>query len=276
MALESTVDFHKTLLETGCYHTPSDRLGKPRKNGLWTSISYNIKGSFRAIKAASTFAKHGELNDANWAACGAHVMWEAERFGTPVSCEGFAERAAYKGPVIYVCNHMSLFETFAFPGMALAFGNLAIVLKESLLHVPILGKTFQSRSVIPVGRSNPREDLKQMMTMGTQFLNEGLSILLYPQGHRRSNFDVSTFNSIGVKLALKAGVPIVPIANQTAFLGTGKYTKDFGPVDVTCPVKFRCGPLLSVSRENQKEVHLQCTNFIADTFEEWGRVEVIR
>ncbi len=274
--VKSTVDFLKQIRETGYYKTATKDLGKPRKNGFWTSLIYNIKGTFVAMNEASKSAKAGTFTDQSWADCASHLMWETERFGTEVICEGFAERAAYKGPVIYVCNHMSLYETFAFPAIALAFTPMAIVLKESLLHVPILGNTFKCKPTIPLGRKNPREDLKLVMELGQKNIDEGNSILLYPQGHRIPYFKTSDFNSMGVKLALKTGAPVVPIANQTKFLGVGKYTHDFGPVDVDCPVRIACGPVLKVTRENQKEVHQQCVDFIAGKLEDWGCVEVIR
>ena len=101
-------------------------------------------------------------------------------------------------------------------------------------------------------------------------------MLLYPQGTRQPYFDCRKFNTLGVKLAQNAGVPIVPVAGQTAFLGVGKYTKDFGPVDTSIPVRFACGPVIEVTRSNAKEAQAQCVDFIASKLEAWGKVEVRR
>lgn len=276
--MRDITEFMKEFQSTGNYRTPPERLGRPRKNGLWTSLSYNVQalgGSM--IRGAWLARKPGRFNDTRWQECGFHLFWETEKFGTEVILEGFKQLEGV-GPVVIVSNHMSLYETFAFPPLILGFQqDIAIVLKESLLRVPFLGRTFSTRRTIPVGRQDPRADLKAVLEQGDDFLQKhNTSVMLYPQGTRQPYFDCHHFNTLGVKLAMNAGVPIVPVAGQTAFLGVGKYTKDFGPVNTSVPVRFTCGPVLQVTKANHKEVHSQCINFIADKLEEWGHVEVRR
>ena len=55
----------------------------------------------------------------------------AEKLGGVMTFEGFEQRAAYDGPVVYVSNHMSTLETFVFPSTLLTFGKIAIVLKKA-------------------------------------------------------------------------------------------------------------------------------------------------
>lgn len=261
---------------TGDYRTPPEGLGKPRKNGFWTSLIYNIRGLGGSMFWSGHWARKGVFTDERWAECGLHLLWETERMGTEVIIEGFKQLEGV-GPVVVVSNHMSLYETFAFPPLLLPFSKVAIVLKESLLKVPYVGRAIASRLVIPLGRTDPRADLKLVLDLGKKYLCEDkASIVLYPQGTRKPYFDCRHFNTLGVKLALSAGVPIVPVAGQTSFLGVGKYTKDFGPVDTTAPVRFACGPVLHVTRENMKEAQAQCVDFIASKLEEWGKVEVRR
>lgn len=268
--------FLKDLQKTGSYRTPADRLGKPRKNGFWTSLIYNLRGLGGSMLRSGHLARKGCFDDERWAECGLHLLWETERMGTEVIIEGF-EKLEGVGPIVVVSNHMSLYETFAFPPLLLPFSQVAIILKESLLKVPYVGRAIASRKVIPLGRSDPRADLKLVQEMGKKFICEDkASVVLYPQGTRQPYFDCRKFNTLGVKLALSAGVPIVPVAGQTAFLGVGKYTKDFGPVDTTVPVRFACGPVLHVTRDNMKEVQAQCVEFIASKLEEWGKIEVRR
>jgi len=93
--------------------------------------------------------------------------------------------------------------------------------------------------------------------------------LIFPQGTRRAVFNPRQFNSIGVKLAERAGVPVVPIALRCDLIGVGKYTKDLGPVNLANPVRFACGPMLDVS-ENAKEAQRRCTDFILGKMKAWG------
>ncbi len=268
--------FIEQFQKTGEYRTPPESLGKPRKNGLWTSLAYNFRGLGGSMLRATWLSHQGKFNNLRWQECGLHLLWETERMGTEVILEGFSNLKD-AGPVVVVSNHMSLYETFAFPPLMRAFGNVAIVLKESLMKVPLLGQTFSTLKMIPVGRADPRADLKTVLEHGERFLREEkTSVLLYPQGTRQPHFDCRKFNTLGVKLAQNAGVPIVPVAGQTSFLGVGKYTKDFGPVDTSIPVRFACGPVIQVTRANAKEAQAQCVDFIASKLEEWGRVEVRR
>lgn len=268
--------FIEQFQKTGEYRTPPESLGKPRKNGLWTSLAYNFRGLGGSMLRATWLSHQGKFNNLRWQECGLHLLWETERMGTEVILEGFSNLKD-AGPVVVVSNHMSLYETFAFPPLMRAFGDVAIVLKESLMKVPLLGQTFSTLKMIPVGRADPRADLKTVLEHGERFLREEkTSVLLYPQGTRQPHFDCRKFNTLGVKLAQNAGVPIVPVAGQTSFLGVGKYTKDFGPVDTSIPVRFACGPVIQVTRANAKEAQAQCVDFIASKLEEWGRVEVRR
>lgn len=269
-------DFMQAFRETGAYRTPAERLGKPRKNGLMTSLSFNLRALGRTILRGGWLARRGVFDNTSWQECGFHLFWETERLGTEVILEGFKALEGV-GPVVIVSNHMSLYETFAFPPLILAFSEIAIVLKSSLLRAPWIGKTFATRKVIPVGRKDARADLKEVLAMGEKFIREDkASVLLYPQGTRQPFFDCHHFNTLGVKLAQNAGVPVVPVAGQTGFLGVGKWTKDFGPVDPSMPVRFACGPVIPVTRANAKEAQAQCIDFIASKLESWGKVEVRR
>ena len=275
--MRDVTEFMRQFKETGAYRTPPERLGKPHRNGLLTSLTFNTRALLQSMIRGSWLAGRGIFTDERWMECGFHLFWETERLGTEVILEGF-DHLKGVGPVVIVSNHMSLYETFAFPPLMLAFvDDVAIVLKESLLKIPFLGRTFGTRKTIPVGRADPRQDLKTVLELGEKFiLEKKSSVLLYPQGTRQPFFDCHHFNTLGVKLAQNAGVPVVPVAGQTTFLGVGKYTKDFGPVDTSVPVRFTCGPVLPVTRATAKSVQAQCIDFIASKLEEWGKLEVRR
>ncbi|MGN0857532.1 MAG: lysophospholipid acyltransferase family protein [Candidatus Spyradenecus sp.] len=274
--MRSVEAFIKQFQETGSYRTPPEALGKPRKAGVMTSLAFNLRALGGSMLRGGWLAHRGTFDNVRWQECGFHLFWETERLGTEVILEGFNQLKGV-GPVVVVSNHMSLYETFAFPPLLLAYGEVAIVLKSSLLGMPWVGKTFASRKAIPVGRTDPRADLKAVLEQGERFIREDkASVLLYPQGTRQPYFDCHHFNTLGVKLAQNAGVPVVPVAGQTAFLGVGKYTKDFGPVNPEIPVRFACGPVIPVTRANAKEAQAQCVDFIASKLEAWGKVEVRR
>ena len=71
---------------------------------------------------------------------------------------------------------------------------------------------MRSRNPIVVGRTDPRKDFETVMNGGAERLKNGISIIIFPQSTRSLDFKPEEFNSLGVKLAKKAGVQVVPVA----------------------------------------------------------------
>ena len=78
----------------------------------------------------------------------------------------------------------------------------------------------------------------------------------------------SNLLKVGIKLAKKAGVPIVPIALKTDAWGNGKMIKDFGKMRPERPVFFSFGNPMTVSG-NGREEHLKIIHFIEDKLHSW-------
>ena len=74
---------------------------------------------------------------------------------------------------------------------------------------------------------------------------------------------------MGTKLAQAAGVPLVPIALQTDFVGLGRWIKDLGPINPSRPVRFAAGPLLAPDVP-ARSLHQQCLDFMTGQFRAWG------
>ena len=85
-----------------------------------------------------------------------------------------------------------------------------------------------------------------MLNGGVERLKAGISIIVFPQTTRMTQFDPEQFNSIGVKIAKKAGVPVVPLALKTDAWANGKFLKDFGAVDPRKEVHFTFADALEI------------------------------
>ncbi|HNX32985.1 MAG TPA: lysophospholipid acyltransferase family protein [Kiritimatiellia bacterium] len=262
-------EFQEALRATGRYETASTH--RPAVQ-LRISTLNSFRYAFTIIRICARCAiKHllRKFGYEEWAkTCMASVAF-AEKLGGVVTFEGFEQRAAYKGPVVYVSNHMSTLETMVFPTTLLSFGKLAIVLKKSLTEIPLVGTAALAVGSIAVTRKNAREDLKTVLEEGAKRLAEGHSVLLFPQGTRQAVFDGKKFNSLGSKLAERAGVPVVPLAVKTDFLKTGKWIKDFGEVDPNKPIRFVCGPVLPAAL-GARATHDQSVAFIGGQLKAWG------
>jgi len=261
--------FQEALRTTGCYVTaPENRPAKPAGISAINSLRY-ANTIIRIVSGCALRNLLTGLTYDMWGKICMRSLTFAERLGAEVTFEGFDQRAAYDGPVVYVSNHMSTLETMLFPTMLLSFGKLAIVLKESLTKIPLVGPAALAVGSIAVTRKNAREDLKTVLEVGAKRIADGHSVLLFPQGTRQAVFDGKRFNSLGSKLAERAGVPIVPIATKTDILQTGKWIKDFGQVDPSKPLRIACGPVLPASL-GARATHEQSVAFIETKLKEWG------
>ena len=163
---------------------------------------------------------------------------------------------------------MSTLETFVLPTLIAPIKDATFVVKQSLVDYPVFKHIMRTRDPITVGRRNARDDLKAVLDGGDARLRAGLSVIIFPQTTRSMVFDASAFNSIGIKLAKKAGVPIVPIALKTDAWGNGSLLKDYGKIDPTRPVHFAFGRPLRI-RDRGAEEQEEIISFITERLKEW-------
>jgi 1-acyl-sn-glycerol-3-phosphate acyltransferase len=174
-----------------------------------------------------------------------------------------------KGPMVIVSNHMSNIESHTFGCMLLPHMNMTYVVKTSLLEYPIFGPVLSSLDPIPVRRTNPREDFQFLLKEGLLRLRQGVSVVIFPQSTRRIEFVPGEFNSLGVKLARKAAVPIMPVAVKTDFWGIGRhFWRDFGPLDRDKPIHIAFGVPLDVEG-NARQAHRRVIDFIRCHLDHW-------
>lgn len=235
---------------------------------LCPSVSHFLRVLGVVVRAGSKAHKK-QYSAADWVESSVETVSSIEKSGVRVSIEGLQHIRALEGPCVFIGNHMSTLETFALPSIIQPFKDVTFVVKESLLNYPFFGAVLASRDPIVVGRTNPRQDLTAVLEGGKERLERGRSIIVFPQSTRSSNFDLNYFNSIGVKLARRAGVPVLPIAIKTDAWTMGRFLKDFGPVDNKKDVHFRFGPPLTIVGNGKKE-HDEVCAFISAALQQWG------
>ena len=267
-------DFQKSLRETGAYRTQEDCRAKCRaRPGAWTTLRYTY-GVTNVFPNCAWAEPLGKLTTAKWSEFCFTSVTMPEKLGMNVIVEGFESRKACPGPVMYVCNHMSMTETILLPPILLAFSPFSYVAKASLAHLPFLEKAAEHMRMVPISRTSPREDLVNILKVGTERIEGGDSFLIFPQGTRCETFSRKRFSSIGAKLAERAGCPVVPIVVDTRCQPTRKtgllrkVFKDFGPVDPSHDIRVACGPVIPNGRS--KDMHEASFAWMADKLESWG------
>jgi len=267
-------EFQESLRTTGGYVTSADHKSVRRAApGALTTFLFS-KGVFQVFPLCALYDAFGKLSVKKWAEFCFATVTTAERLGMSVSIDGFERRKLIDGPVMYLCNHMSSTETILLPPILHAFGPFSFVAKASLSHLPLLEHAAAQMGMVPVGRKSPREDLVNILRVGTERIGRGDSFLIFPQGTRERVFSRKRFSSIGAKLAEKARCPIVPIVVDTRCQmrrDEGMLKKvfhDFGPVDTSLDIRVSCGPAIAVGKS--RDMHEAAFDWMAGKLESWG------
>ncbi|UZP68320.1 1-acyl-sn-glycerol-3-phosphate acyltransferase [Desulfovibrio mangrovi] len=248
------------------YHTP-ENASNPIARILPNLFFY--PSMLATVGWASRLAKLDKLTPEAWVNSSLGIIRAFERVGVTFHFENLQAFAQLNTPCVFVGNHMSTLETFVLPALIQPYRNVTFVVKQSLMEYPFFRWIMHSRDPIAVGRTNPREDLRAVLDGGIQRLEKGISVVVFPQATRSVELDPAHFNSIGIKLAKKAGVPVVPLALKTDTWGVGALIKDFGPVNPAIPVRMRFGNPISIEG-NGKAEHQHVCDFIANALKEWA------
>jgi 1-acyl-sn-glycerol-3-phosphate acyltransferase len=134
------------------------------------------------------------------------VMFFVRAVGVRVRVAG-AEKIP-PGTCLFVANHTSSADA---PAVVAAIPRrIAILLKKSLFNYPIVGQAFHLAHFIPVERSK-RDSAIESVEKAIEAMRAGQSFLIYPEGTRSPDGRLQDFKKGAVVMAIKAGVPIVPI-----------------------------------------------------------------
>src|SRR5215475_4083270 len=134
------------------------------------------------------------------------VMFFVRLVGVRVRVAG-TERIP-KETCLFAANHTSSADAPAVVGAIPR--RIAILLKKSLFAYPIVGQAFTLAHFIPVERGD-HESAIASLEKATEAMREGQSFLIYPEGTRSDDGRLGEFKRGAVVMAIKAGVPIVPM-----------------------------------------------------------------
>ena len=114
-------------------------------------------------------------------------------------------------PCVILAKHQCTWETFYFSAL---FAPLSQVIKRELLRVPFWGWSMALLKPIAINRGNPKAALKQLASEGEDRLNDGLWVLIFPEGTRVPYGQMGKFSRGGAAMAVNAGLPVLPIAHN--------------------------------------------------------------
>lgn len=250
----------------GAYQTPPGKASAISRTFPSTLFYPRLYGN---IFRASAIARRGQYDDQAWIDTSAGILRALEDVGFQFDVTGLDHIARLEGPCLIVGNHMSSLETGVLPALVRPLKPVTFVVKQALLDYPVFKHVMRARKPIAVTQTNPRLDLKTMLADGAECLAQGTSIIVFPQGARRATFDPAQFNTIGVKLAQRSNVPIIPLALLTDAWPLGWPVSDFGRLDPSRPVRFAFGAPMMVEGKGTA-ANAALIEFIQSHLREWG------
>ena len=133
------------------------------------------------------------------------------------------------GVCLFVANHTSSADAPAVVGAIPR--RIAILLKASLFKWPIVGQAFTLAHFVPVNRKD-RESAIASVEKAVAAMREGQSFLIYPEGTRSPDGRLQEFKKGASALAIKAGVPIVPVLCSGAHRVMAKRSLEIRPGEI--------------------------------------------
>lgn len=262
------IPMQKGYFDSNDYNTPEkETLSVIEKIRLDNWIYFTFKYASVVLRTRKE-AIRNVYDTKAWTDSSIEILRFIEKTGGIFHITGMENITKTPGPVLFISNHMSTLETMIFPSIIGPHKELTFVVKESLVKHPLFGDVMRSRNPIIVGRTDPRKDLEAVMKGGIDLLGNGISIVIFPQSTRNVEFKPEEFNSLGVKLAKKAGVEVVPIALKTDFWGNGKLIKELGPLDHNKHIHIKFGEPMKITG-NGKEENQRIIDFIKSSLMEW-------
>lgn len=128
--------------------------------------------------------------------------------GIRVHVEGL-EHIDPNGSYVFISNHLSYMDT------PVALGHIPVqfrfLAKRGLFQIPFLGQHLSRAGHIPVPREDPRAAVKTMQIAAEKIQQKHISLLIFPEGGRSHDGVLMPFKEGGAYIAIRAGVPVVPI-----------------------------------------------------------------
>jgi len=139
---------------------------------------------------------------------------------------------------VYIPNHLSFFDIFAL--LAYLPVDFKFILKEELMHIPILGWAMRRAGYISIDRSSPAK-ARRTINQAIDKIKNGASIVIFAEGTRSKDGHLQPLKRGAFQLAIASGSPIVPVAikgtNKIMPKGSFRIKKGFIKIQFGRPIE---------------------------------------
>ncbi len=173
-------------------------------------------------------------------------------------------------PYVVVCNHQSLADI---PVISRLPWEMKWVAKVELFGIPFVGWLMKLAGDIPVERGDRRSGVK-VLTKARGYLQNRCSVMFFPEGTRSKDGRMIAFTDGAFRLAIKAQVPILPLAIDGTSNALRKHDWRFGRAD-----HIRLKVLPPISTEGMKAADTEALrnrarSMIAQQLADWRSAPV--
>jgi 1-acyl-sn-glycerol-3-phosphate acyltransferase len=168
-------------------------------------------------------------------------------------------------PQIFMANHQSDFDILIV--LAHIPGQFRWLVKKELFHIPIFGAAMKSAGYIEIDRNN-REKAMQSLDEAALRIREGKSIMAFPEGTRSRFGEIKPFKQGTFYLAIKSGVPIIPIS----IIGSGEIMPKRSLKIKPGKIKLIIGKPIDVKNftlDNRQDLITAVRNTIITNYDNW-------
>ncbi len=131
----------------------------------------------------------------------------------PVSVEG-REKLEKGRSYVFCSNHQGAFDIFLIYGFL--GRNFKWMMKESLRKIPFVGRACAAAGFIFVDRGKPAK-MKRVYQVARDTLKDGMSLLVFPEGHRTLTGKIGPYKRGAFTLADELQLPVVPLTINGSF-----------------------------------------------------------
>lgn len=166
-----------------------------------------------------------------------------------LGAENIPDRAS-----VVLSKHQSAWETVALQEL---FKPGVFVLKRELLLIPFFGWGLASIRMISIDRKAGKEALRHVVAQGRERLEQGIWVIVFPEGTRMAPGAHRSFQIGGAFLAAKTGAAVVPVAHNAGELwGKNAFVKKPGTITVSI------GPAIQPEGLSIQEINRQAEAWI--------------
>ena len=135
-------------------------------------------------------------------------------------------------PYVFVANHSSFTDVFLLASLP---WEMKFLSKKSIFQIPLLGWQMRIAGDVPIVRGD-RDSVRAAMEMLRARLDRRLSVVFFPEGTRSPDGSLGEFRDGAFRLAIEAGVAVLPLAIYGASSSLPKHSLVFQPTTATVMV----------------------------------------